>query len=80
MDDSGGPRVMANSACTHDMDARSLVAHYRDTASKKGWKEFGTREQAPARFRSGSGTCFHKEVDGVPALLREGTDGRRSWP
>ncbi|MFD8888861.1 hypothetical protein ACFV0H_41480 [Streptomyces erythrochromogenes] len=66
MDDSGDPWVM---------DAKSLVAHYWDTASQEGWKAVGTREQAPARFRSGSGMCFHKEVDGAPALLRVGSDG-----
>ncbi|MFF3675836.1 hypothetical protein ACFYYS_17890 [Streptomyces sp. NPDC002120] len=75
MDDSGDPWVMANSAYSHDMDAKSLVAHYWDTASKEGWKAVGTREQAPAQFRSGSGMCFHKEVDGAPALLRVGADG-----
>ncbi|MET9324943.1 hypothetical protein ABZX75_33080 [Streptomyces sp. NPDC003038] len=79
MDDSGDPWVAADSAYTHDVDAQSLVTHYWDTARKEGWKAVGTREEAPDRFRSGLGMCFHKEVAGEPALLRVGSDGPREF-
>ncbi|WP_158717286.1 hypothetical protein [Streptomyces sp. NRRL F-4474] len=79
MDDSGDPWVAADSGYTHDLDARSLAAHYWDTAGRDGWKAVGTRAQAPDRLRSGFGMCFQKEVAGRPALLRVGADGPKEY-
>lgn len=75
MDDSGDPWVAADTAYTYATDARSLATQYWDAASDEGWQAAGTREEAPAGFRSGFGMCFQKEVAGEPALLRVGADG-----
>lgn len=79
MDDSGDSWVAADSAYTHDVDAQTLATNYWDIARKDGWKAVGTRAEAPDRFRTGLGMCFHKEIAGEPALLRVGADGPREF-
>lgn len=79
MDDSGDAWVSADSVYTHDVDARTLATHYWDIATQDGWKAAGTRAEAPDRFRTRLGMCFHKEIAGEPALLRVGAGGPREF-